>query len=238
MAASPEAPAPKNGRTILLIEDDPSIALGLELNLKAEGYEVDVAMDGETGLDMARRPVVDLLILDLMLPRVNGFEIVRRLRAEGRSVPIILLSARGAETDKVMGLDLGAEDYVTKPFGLSELLARVKAVLRRDARSQTPNVLTSGPVTIDRSRHEVYLSGRLVEMTATELEILWCLVEANGRVLSRDQILAKVWGEGHHGTLRTIDNFILQLRAKIEEDAAKPKHIITVRGVGYRFLPM
>lgn len=232
-----ESSRPAGKRTIVLVEDDPSIAMGLELNLKAEGYRVLTANDGETGLGFAREPGVDLLILDIMLPRLNGFEVVRQLRAERRTVPIILLSARGAETDKVMGLDLGAEDYVTKPFGLAELLARVKAVLRRDAIARPEEVFRSGQLVIDRARREVRRDGVPVEMTATELDVLLCLVEANGRVLSREQIQAKVWGVGHHGTPRTIDNFVLQLRNKIEEDAALPKRILTVRGVGYRFVP-
>ncbi len=224
-----------NKRTIVLVEDDASIAMGLELNLKAEGYRVVSANDGETGLAFAREPGVDLVILDIMLPKLNGFEVLRQLRGERRTVPIILLSARGAETDKVMGLDLGAEDYVTKPFGLAELLARVKAVLRRDAIARPEEVFRSGQLVIDRARREVRRGGVPVEMTATELDVLLCLVEANGRVLSREQIQSKVWGVGHHGTPRTIDNFVLQLRNKIEEDPALPKRILTVRGVGYRF---
>lgn len=228
---------PAGKRTIVLVEDDASIAMGLTLNLNAEGYRVVTAYDGESGLALAREPGVDLLILDIMLPKLNGFEVVRQLRAERRTVPIILLSARGAETDKVMGLDLGAEDYVTKPFGLAELLARVKAVLRRDAIARPEEVFRSGKLVIDRARREVRRDGEPIEMTATELDVLLCLVEANGRVLSREQIQAKVWGVGHHGTPRTIDNFILQLRNKIEEDPALPKRILTVRGVGYRFVP-
>lgn len=236
-AAEPAGEArPSSKRTIVLVEDDASIAMGLELNLKAEGYRVVVAHDGEEGLAHAREPGVDLVILDIMLPRLNGFEIVRQLRAERRTVPIILLSARGAETDKVMGLDLGAEDYITKPFGLAELLARVKAVLRRDAIARPDEVFRTGEIVIDRARREVKRGGVPVDLTATEMDVLLCLVEANGRVLSRDQIQSKVWGVGHHGTPRTIDNFILQLRSKLEEDAAAPKRIVTVRGVGYRFV--
>ncbi len=227
---------PSNKRTIVLVEDDPSIAMGLELNLRAEGYRVVSAIDGEAGLACAREPGVDLLILDIMLPKLNGFEIVRQLRAERRTVPIILLSARGAETDKVMGLDLGAEDYITKPFGLAELLARVKAVLRRDAIARPEEVFRTGELVIDRARREVKRGGAPVDLTATELDVLLCLVEANGRVLSREQIQSKVWGVGHHGTPRTIDNFILQLRNKLEDDAAAPRRIVTVRGVGYRFV--
>lgn len=228
-------PVAGHRRTIVLVEDDASIAMGLELNLKAEGYRVVVANDGETGLAFAREPGVDLVILDIMLPRLNGLEVLRQLRTERRTVPIILLSARGAETDKVTGLDLGAEDYVTKPFGLAELLARVKAVLRRDAIARPEEVFRTGQLVIDRARREVRRDGVAIEMTATELDVLLCLVEANGRVLSREQIQAKVWGVGHHGTPRTIDNFVLQLRNKIEEDPALPKRILTVRGVGYRF---
>lgn len=227
---------PANKRTIVLVEDDASIAMGLELNLRAEGYSVVLANDGEAGLACAREPGVDLVILDIMLPKLNGFEIVRQLRGERRTVPIILLSARGAETDKVMGLDLGAEDYITKPFGLAELLARVKAVLRRDAIARPEEVFRTGAIVIDRARREVKRGGAPVELTATELDVLLCLVEANGRVLSREQIQSKVWGIGHHGTTRTIDNFILQLRNKLEDDASAPKRIVTVRGVGYRFV--
>lgn len=227
---------PAGKRTIVIVEDDTSIAMGLELNLKAEGYRVLVSHDGEGGLSLAREPGVDLLILDIMLPKLNGFEIVRELRAERRTMPIIMLSARGAETDKVMGLDLGAEDYITKPFGLAELLARVKAVLRRDAIARPEEVFRAGQLVIDRARREVKRGGAPVEMTATELDVLLCLVEANGRVLSREQIQSKVWGVGHHGTPRTIDNFVLQLRNKIEDDPALPRRIVTVRGVGYRFV--
>ncbi len=227
---------PAGKRTIVLVEDDASIAMGLELNLSAEGYLVRSAKDGESGIVLAREPGVDLLILDIMLPKMNGFEILRQLRAERRNMPIILLSARGAETDKVMGLDLGAEDYITKPFGLAELLARVKAVLRRDAIARPDDVLHAAGLLIDRARREVRKNGALIEMTATELDVLLCLVEANGRVLSREQIQQKVWGVGHHGTPRTIDNFILQLRNKLEDDSTAPRHIVTVRGVGYRFV--
>lgn len=228
------AGAPK---TILVVEDDESISTGLEMNLTAEGYRVILAVDGEEGLTLARGSGIDLLILDVMLPRLNGFELLRILRNERCRVPIILLSARGAEMDKVMGLELGAEDYITKPFSLAELLARVKAVLRRDAIARADDgPLRAGDLEINSATREVYRAGELVELTATEFDILLCLVEAGGRVLSRDQIQAKVWGPAHHGTPRTIDNFILQLRAKLEDQPTAPRHIMTVRGVGYRFL--
>jgi DNA-binding response OmpR family regulator len=148
-----------------------------------------------------------------------------------------MLSARGTELDKVMGLELGAEDYITKPFGLAELLARVRAVLRRDGilRRAVARVIRAGELEIDAEVREVRRAGEVVSLTATEFDILWCLVEATNRPLSREEILSLVWGPGHHGTLRTIDNFVLQLRAKLERDPAEPQHLQTVRGVGYRF---
>lgn len=224
-----------DGKTVLVVEDDPSIAMGLEMNLAAEGYTVHVAADGEEGLKLARHGA-DLVVLDVMLPKLNGFEVVRTLRREGSSVPIIMLSARGAEMDKVMGLELGAEDYITKPFGLAELLARVKAVLRRDAIARrAPAQRIFGDVDINVETREVRKRGEPVELTATEFDVLLCLVNADGRVLSREQIQTKVWGPSHHGTPRTIDNFVLQLRSKLEDDAQSPRHLLTVRGVGYRF---
>ncbi|MFO0553376.1 MAG: response regulator transcription factor [Polyangiaceae bacterium] len=223
-------------KTVLVVEDDPSIAMGLEMNLVAEGYEVKVAADGEDGLRLARGGA-DIVILDVMLPKLNGFEVVKALRNEGNAIPILMLSARGAELDKVMGLELGAEDYVTKPFGLAELLARIKAVLRRDAIARAGGRgARYGELEVDADAREVRRQGQLVDLTATEFDILWCLVQAGGRVLTREQIQARVWGPSHHGTPRTVDNFILQLRAKLEADPQNPKTIITVRGVGYRFM--
>jgi two-component system, OmpR family, alkaline phosphatase synthesis response regulator PhoP len=228
---------PNGKKRILIVEDDESISLGLRMNLEAEGYDVQVAVDGEEGLAQAVAGGVELVILDVMLPKMNGFEVLRQLRAKDATVPIIMLSARGAEMDKVMGLELGAEDYITKPFGLAELLARVKAVLRRDglSRKRVEVVVQAGKLTIDSGTRQVSREGSPVELTATEFDVLWCLVEAQGRVLSREEILTKVWGAGHHGTLRTIDNFLLQLRSKLEVDSAEPEHLLTVRGVGYRF---
>lgn len=230
--------APANGKKrILIVEDDESISLGLRMNLEAEGYDVEVAADGDEGLALAAEGAADLVILDVMLPKTNGFEVVRHLRSKGSTVPVIMLSARGAEMDKVMGLELGAEDYITKPFGLAELLARVKAVLRRDglSRKHVEAVVHAGELLIDSGTRQVVRGGVAVDLTATEFDVLWCLVEAQGRVLSREEILSRVWGAGHHGTLRTIDNFLLQLRSKLEKDSAEPEHLLTVRGVGYRF---
>lgn len=232
---------------ILVVEDDESIALALKLNLEAEGYAVSWEADGESGLGAARSADPDLVILDVMLPKKNGLEVVRQLRSEGRLVPVIMLSARGAESDKVLGLELGAEDYITKPFGLAELFARVKAVLRRAPRaplengqherpkSERPEPLEVADLVIDPGTRQVHKAGVSVGLTATEFDVLWCLVEAGGQVLSRDQIQVRVWGPDHHGTLRTIDNFLLQLRNKLETDPGAPRHLITVRGVGYRF---
>jgi two-component system alkaline phosphatase synthesis response regulator PhoP len=225
-------------RTILVVEDDPSITMGLELNLAAEGFRVILAHDGEEGLERARQQGIDLVILDVMLPRLNGFEVLRALRRLGHHVPVLMLSARGAEIDKVMGLELGAEDYVTKPFGVAELMARVRAVLRRDgrARLQREAVFRTGSLEIDPSTREVKRGGRVVELTATEFDVLYCLIEVKGRVLSREQIQAHVWGPDHHGTTRTVDNFVLQLRTKLEDNPTEPRHLVTVRGVGYRFV--
>ena len=235
------SPLDSNGitRTILVIEDDPSITMGLELNLHAEGYRVILAHDGEDGLAKARAEEVDLLILDVMLPRLNGFEVLRVLRGEGSEIPVLMLSARGAEMDKVMGLELGAEDYVTKPFGLAELLARVRAILRREGKGKSSRgaVIRSGVLEINADTRQVVRDGKPVELTATEFDVLLCLVEAKGRVLSREQIQSHVWGPDHHGTTRTVDNFLLQLRSKLEVDSGEPKHLVTVRGVGYRFVP-
>jgi two-component system, OmpR family, alkaline phosphatase synthesis response regulator PhoP len=223
---------------IVLVEDDPSIVVGLRMNLENEGYRVSVAEDGEVGLALARDAGVDLVILDVMLPRVNGFEILRLLRREGRTMPIIMLSARNSEIDKVMGLELGAEDYVAKPFGLAELLARVRAALRRAAMVTKPKETHHfGDIEIDEGTREVRRNGVAAELTATEFDVLLALCEARGRVLSREQILEKIYGPGHHGTARTIDNFLMQLRNKLEADPQAPRHLVTVRGVGYRLVP-
>ncbi len=225
---------------ILVIEDDPSISLGLRMNLSAEGYEVGIAEDGLRGLDLAMREPWHVIILDLMLPKLNGFEVVRHLRSQGNQTPVLMLSAKSAEADKVMGLELGAEDYITKPFGIAEVLARIKVALRRRLRPAAPapadegQSFAFGDVEVDLASREVRRRGELVEMTATEFDILKALVQARGAVLSRRQIFERVWGPNHHGTQRTIDNFIAQLRNKLEPDSEHPKHLVTVRGIGYR----
>jgi DNA-binding response OmpR family regulator len=228
--------APK--QRVLVVEDDASIALGLRMNLEADGYEVLSAEDGEAGLAMARTERPDLVILDVMLPKLNGFQVLQTVRREGLTMPIIVLSARTGEADKVTGLELGAEDYVAKPFSLAELLARVRAALRRGPRAVAAphrTVYAFGDVRVDAAARTVTRAGTAVEMTATEFDLLLCLIEARGTALTRDDIFVRVWGPNHHGTPRTIDNFVQQIRAKIELDPQRPKHLQTVRGVGYRF---
>jgi DNA-binding response OmpR family regulator len=224
-------------RVVLVVEDDPSIMLGLQINLEKEGYTVITAEDGERALTVARQDRPDLVVLDVMLPKMNGFVVLQQLRREGLTMPIIILSARTGEMDKVTGLELGAEDYVAKPFSLAELLARVRAALRRGPRvvPVPRTVHTFGDVRVDVAARTVAKGGVEVEMTATEFDVLICLVESRGAALTREGIFARVWGPNHHGTPRTIDNFIQQLRSKLETDPQKPKFVLTVRGVGYRF---
>jgi DNA-binding response OmpR family regulator len=226
---------PKNGRTVLIVEDDPSIALGLRMNLEAEGYGVLAAEDGEMALEVVREKEPNLLILDVMLPSMNGFEVLRTLRRDGYTMPIIILSARTGEIDKVTGLELGAEDYVAKPFSLAELLARIRAALRRGAPPKISRTVTFGDVVVDPEARDVRRKEVLVEMTATEFDVLMCFLQSKGRALTREEIFREVWGPNHHGTPRTIDNFVQQLRAKLEADPQAPRHFRTVRGVGYRF---
>lgn len=238
-----QAELPVSRARILVVEDDASISLGLRMNLSAEGYEVGVAEDGRGGLDRILAEQWDVVILDVMLPKLNGFEVVRHMRSAGNETPVLMLSAKSAEADKVMGLELGAEDYITKPFGIAEVLARIKVVLRR--RPRAPAVVVADPlpepapyrfgeIEVSTRTREVRRQGQLVEMTATEFDILEALVRADGSVLSRGQIFERVWGPNHHGTPRTIDNFMAQLRQKLEPDSERPQHIVTVRRVGYR----
>ena len=227
---------PATPKRILVVEDDASISLGLRMNLESEGYTIHVEEDGAAGLRSARAEW-DLMIFDVMLPLMNGFEIVKQLRAEGVDTPIIMLSARNNEMDKVLGLELGAEDYITKPFSLAELLARVRVALRRrDKRAGESATWKFGDIVVDRAARMVRKSDELVDLTAKEFDILATMISARGRVLSRQQIFDAVWGPNHHGTPRTVDNFMVQLRSKLEDDAAEPKHLVTVRGVGYRFV--
>jgi DNA-binding response OmpR family regulator len=224
------------GAVILVIEDDAAIRLGLKKSLGFEGYQVLEAEDGERGLELVfeRRP--DLVVLDIMLPRLNGYEVCRTIRKHDASLPIVMLSAKGQEIDKVMGLDIGADDYVTKPFSTRELAARIKAALRRSqAQEAAIQVFEGGRIRVDVGGQTLVVDGDSKEVSTREFRLLRYLIENRGRVLSRDQILNKVWGYDYDGTARTIDNFINKLRSKIETDATRPKLILTVRGVGYKF---
>lgn len=221
---------------ILVVEDDTSISLGLRMSLEGAGYDVTLAEDGEAGLKYALEGAYDLLVLDLMLPKLNGYELLSAFREQSKDTPVMMLSAKSGDLDKVMGLDLGADDYVTKPFSVSELLARVRVMLRRTTDNASPSSSWEfGDVLVKDATREVIRGGAIVDLTATEFDVLKALLEAQGRILTRRQLLDAVWGDGHKGTERTIDNFLAQLRAKLEVDPAQPQYLITVRGVGYRF---
>jgi DNA-binding response OmpR family regulator len=224
--------------TVLLVEDDPSILRGLQMNLGLEGFRLVVARDGEEALELARSHRPDLVVLDLMLPRLSGIEVIKRLRAGDDETPILVLSAKGEEADKVLALSLGADDYVTKPFGVAEVVARIRAALRRRRRSGgLRSERTFGDVTIDTDGRRILVGGREVESTAREFDLLRFLQAHPGVAFSREQLMQQVWGPDHFGTVRTVDNFVARLRQKIEEDPDEPRHIETVRGVGYRFNP-
>jgi DNA-binding response OmpR family regulator len=226
--------APTADASILVVEDDPSIQLGLRMSLQREGYRVEVADDGAAGLERLRQGAFDLLILDVMLPRLNGYEVLRAMAVEAIATPVLVLTARTGDEDKVVGLDLGARDYVTKPFSLPELLARVRAALRgRVVVARDPR-WHFGPVAIHPDTREVTRDGAAIDLTMTEFNVLAALARARGGALSRKQIYEAVWGEGHAGTHRTVDNFVAQLRNKLEDNPAQPTLLLTVRGVGYR----
>jgi len=228
-----------SGERILVVEDDPNILRGLDLNLAMEGYKVRTAADGEEGLRIARTERPDLLIVDVMLPRLGGLELIRELRKEDPDMPILILSAKGQEADKVAGLALGADDYVVKPFGLKELLARIGAALRRrratGATGPARQLKRFGMVEIDLGERRVTVGGEVAALTAREFDLLAFFVAHPGRVYSREQLTRAVWGSLYIGTERTVDNFVARLRAHIGDDAEKPRWLETVRGVGYRF---
>jgi DNA-binding response OmpR family regulator len=222
--------------TILLVEDDPSILQGLQMNLGLEGFQTIAARDGEEALRHARTHRPQLIVLDLMLPKVSGLEVLRRIRAEDQDTPILVLSARGEESDKVLALSLCADDYVVKPFSLAELVARIRGALRRRRRAEgASRDLRFGAVALDVSGRRLVVAGAEVEVTAREFDLLLFFYQHPGVVFSREQIMQQVWGVGHHGTPRTVDNFIARLRNKIEDDPDHPKHLETVRSIGYRF---
>jgi DNA-binding response OmpR family regulator len=220
--------------SILIVEDDEAIAMGLEDDLRLDGYEVAVARDGEEGVRRARERTFDLIVLDIMLPRKDGYQVCRELRHAGVVTPIIMLTARTQDAEKVLGLEIGADDYVTKPFNPMELRARIKAVLRR-ASGQLPRIYTFGNIEVDFRRCEVRRAGTLVDISSLEFKLLTAFIEQRGRVLSRDQLLDAAWGRDVHVTDRAVDNHVVGLRRKIEADPAEPRFIASVRGMGYRF---
>jgi DNA-binding response OmpR family regulator len=219
---------------ILLVEDDETLRQTLALNLRAEGWQVLEAADGEVGLSQARSESPTLVVLDVMLPRLDGLTVCRVLRRESR-VPIILLTARGAEADKIIGLESGADDYIVKPFSLGEFLARVRAALRREAAAAPGDSLTSGNLHLDLAARRVTLAGRLITMAPREFDLLALLLRHRGAVMSRDLLLSRVWGDDYVGDARTVDVHVHWLRQKLEEDPSHPVRLQTVRGVGYRF---
>jgi len=223
---------------VLVIEDNRNLATGLRNNLEIEGYLVELAADGATGLAAARASSPDLIILDLMLPEMDGYRVLRTLREDGNDTPVLILSARGEEADKVLGFHLGADDYVPKPFGLLELLARVDALLRRaasvGAKHRLPTPVTFGDVRIDPGTHTVERKGEPVALRPKEYDLLVALLRRQGQVATRGELLEEVWGYSGEVYSRTVDTHVAELRRKLEENAAEPKHILTVRKTGYR----
>ena len=219
---------------ILVVEDEPGIALGLETDLKLEGYDVEVARDGDTALRRAREGSFDLILLDVMLPRKDGFAVCREIRRAGLPVSIIVLTAKTQEAEKVLGLELGADDYVTKPFSPLELRARIKAVLRRTS-GETPEAYRFGDVEVNFTRGEVRRAGVVVDITPIEFRLLAGFIRLRGRVLTREQLLDEVWGRDSSPTDRVVDNHIMNLRRKIEARPDAPRYLVSLRGMGYRF---
>lgn len=222
---------------ILIVEDEEKMRLGLRDNFEFEEYEVDMAADGEEGLEKILNNSYDLILLDVMLPKMSGFDVCKEVRSHNIKTPILMLTAKGEEIDKVLGLELGADDYITKPFSLRELLARIKAVLRRSEPStSTKKKVIIGKLTVNFATYEAYEMENPVPMSHKEIEILKYLWEHKNETIERDTLLNKIWGYDEMTTTRTVDNFILKLRQKIELDPAHPKHIITVHGIGYKYI--
>ena len=220
---------------VLVVEDEPGIAFALEADLKTEGYEVTVATTGDDALRLALNGAFDLVLLDIMLPGKDGFEVCRAVRHAGVQTPIILLTAKAQEAEKVMGLELGADDYVTKPFSPRELRARIKAALRRRVAREEPETFHFNDIEVDFARCEVHRSGRAVDLSALEFKLLTAFIRSRGRVLSRDQLLDAAWGADVSLNDRVVDNHIVSLRRKLEPDPSRPRHFLNIRGMGYRF---
>ncbi|HXV41588.1 MAG TPA: response regulator transcription factor [Anaerolineae bacterium] len=219
---------------ILIVEDDETLQQALAYNLEREGYSVAVAADGQTGLKIARDQPLDLIVLDVMLPQLDGLSVCRILRRE-LDVPIIILTARSSEVDKIIGLDSGADDYITKPFSLGEFLARVRAALRRKPKSTGAERLASGDLALDLVARKAYKGQQEINLSYKEFDLLAELIRSRGVVLSRDLLLTKIWGYDYYGESRTVDVHIRWLREKIEDEPSKPKRITTIRSIGYRF---
>jgi DNA-binding response OmpR family regulator len=219
---------------VLIVEDNHDLAFGLRNNLEIEGYSVEVADDGPSGLAAARRQRPDLVVLDLMLPGVDGYRVLRQLRDEGMTAPVLILTARGEEADKVLGFRLGADDYVTKPFGVLELLARVEALMRRSRPAAASASLPFGDIDVELTTRTVRRAGREVAVTPMEFDLLVALLKRQGAVASRIELLQEVWGHSSAVLTRTVDTHVAELRRKLEDDPAAPRHILTVRKAGYR----
>lgn len=225
------------GENILIIDDELNIVELLRYNLEANGYKVNFSLNGRDGLYNAIENKPDLILLDVMLPELDGFDVCKEIKKnkEIESTPIIMLTAKGEEFDKILGLELGADDYITKPFSVRELLARIKAVLRRNAKEEQGQELRFGDLVIYLDKHEVFTKGEKIDLTLKEFELLRLLAVNKGKVLTRDFLLDKVWGYEYYGETRTVDVHVRHLRQKIEEDDRNPKYIETVRGIGYKF---
>ena len=222
---------------ILIVEDEPNMRMGIKDNLEFEGYHVDIADNGADGLDKIRTNKYNLVLLDVMLPKMSGFDVCKTVRQEGNKVPIILLTAKGEEIDKILGLELGADDYVTKPFSLRELLARIKAVLRRgEGINVDHSEVKIGKLKVDFSGYKASENKKPVQLSHKEFELLHYLWSKKNSTVSRDELLSNIWGYDENPTTRTVDNFILKIRQKIENDPNHPKIILTVHGIGYKLI--
>lgn len=225
-------------KTILVIEDDVSILRGLKDNLKFEEYEVLTAADGQEGLKLALEKSPDLILLDIMLPGISGYDVCRKVKEQKFDLPIIMLTARGKEVDKIAGLDLGADDYITKPFSTPELLARIRAILRRTQNEVSIQEKYSfGNVMMDFKQYQTFVNKEEVHLSAREYDIMKFLIAHAREVMHRNALLDEVWGYESYPTTRTVDKHIMDLRKKLEEDPSNPKHILSLRGVGYKFVP-
>jgi DNA-binding response OmpR family regulator len=231
-------PPPQGPKTVLLVEDDANLAMGLCDALEFEGFRVVHAARGADAIDQARKCSPDCILLDLMLPDLNGYQVCEQIRLSDPRTPILMLTARGQEADKIRGLDVGADDYVTKPFSIGELLARIRAVLRRTTHvSPGDQPFSVGEASIDPAAHTLTRAGQVEQLSFYEVELIKLLYERKGQPVSRDDILKRVWGIEANPTNRTVDNFVVKLRKKIEHEPAQPRHILTVYGLGYKLVP-